>query len=185
MHQTIKTVFRSCFALVIFIVTLSLIFTCVAKVNEILHADQSYAEATTTRLHSDAEKQWVLVSNNTKPDHAIFVLMANNGYVAKIECAHYLTDICVDGENKSHRRQIQSIELLDVGQHHYIKNVSFKNSVNGQKTELKYSDAQLQQFYQTDIANLKYVIFGVALFAFAAIYVSFRIIRDFKKFLTK
>ena len=39
--------------------------------------------------------------------------------------------------------------------------------------------------FQQDIQQLKYVVFGIAIFALIALYVSFRILRNFKQFLRK
>src|SRR5690606_42148600 len=72
MHQTVKTIFRLCFASVIFLITLSLCFTCFAKIQEILQAEQHYQQATSIPLKSTAGEQYVLVSNNQRPDNAIF-----------------------------------------------------------------------------------------------------------------
>ena len=89
MHQTVKTIFRLCLAAVIFSITLSLMFTCVAKIQEILKADQYYQQAVSIPLKSNTKAQYVLVSNNQRPDNALFILIAGNGYVAKISCEHY------------------------------------------------------------------------------------------------
>ncbi|MGE8684647.1 MAG: hypothetical protein ACN6OV_09240 [Acinetobacter sp.] len=185
MHQTIKTVFRLCFAAVIFLITAALILTCLSKTQEIVYADKYFHQAKNISLDSTANEQLVLLSNNQSPDKAIFILLANNGYIAKVHCEHYLKDICLDNFNKSHTRQIQHIDLIKVGQFHYIKQVSFTNSRSHQQHVLKYSDAQIKQFYQQDISGLKYIVFGVALFAIAAIYISIRILRNFKSFLNK
>ena len=106
MHQTVKTIFRLCFASVIFLITLSLCFTCFAKIQEILQAEQHYQQATSIPLKSTAGEQYVLVSNNQRPDNAIFILIAGNGYVAKINCEHY-SALCSDEDNQSHTRQIR------------------------------------------------------------------------------
>lgn len=73
MHQTVKTIFRLCLAAVIFLVTLSLMFTCVTKIQEILKADQHYQQAVNIPLKSSAKAQYVLVSNNQRPDNALFI----------------------------------------------------------------------------------------------------------------
>ncbi len=185
MHQTIKTVFRLFFAAVIFIITAALILTCYSKTQEILRAEHYFSQAKTISLDSTPKEQLVLVSNNESPDRAIFIMLANNGYLAKMNCENYAQDICLDEFNQQHTRQIQHLDLLKIGQFQYIQNVSFTNSRTGQKKQLRYSDAQLKQFYQNDISGLKYTVFGMALFAFAALYVSYRIVRNFKSFLNK
>ena len=185
MHQTIKTVFRLFFAGVIFLITAALIWTCISKTQEILQAETHYQKAKTISLDSTAQEQLVLVSNNKSPDNAIFIVVANNGFIAKINCEHYLSDICLDDYNQSHTRQIQHIELLQTRQLSYIKNVTFTDSRNKKQITLSYNENQLKQFYQHDISGLKFIVFGVALFALAAIYVSIRILRNFKSFLNK
>lgn len=184
MHKSILTVFRLFFATVIFVVTLSLFATCFAKLYEILKADENYAQAQHISLISNKQEQFVLVSNNQKPDNAIFVLIAGNGYIAKISCDHY-TKLCSDDDNTSHTRQIQSINLFKAGQHTYIKNVSFVDSRTQQQTEVEFSTNEIQQFYKNDISNLKYVIFGIGLFALAALYVSLKILKNFRRFIGK
>ena len=184
MHQTVKTVFRFCFACVIFIVTLALFLTCFAKFQEILQADQQYKQARTIALTSDANKQFVLVSNNQNPDNAIFIQVAGQGYVAKIRCEHYPL-LCKDEMNQSHTRQIQQVELLKVGSHWYIQQLSYKDSRTQKADHFEFSPTDVQQFYKNNINHLKYVIFGIALFALAALFVSVKIIRNFRRFLTK
>lgn len=184
MHQTVKTVFRICFATVIFMVTLALFLTCFAKFQEILQADHEYTNAQTIHLKSDAKNQFVLVSNNQNPDNAIFLHLAGQGYVAKIKCEHYKA-LCTDEMNQSHTRQIQNIDLLKVGTHWYIQKVLYRDSRTQKQQQFEYSSAELKQFYDNDIRNLKYVIFGVALFAFAALFVSIKIIKNFRRFLNK
>lgn len=184
MHQTIKTIFRFCFALVIFMVTLSLCITCVSKIQEIMHADQAYQQAKSFRLVSTPEQQYVLVSDNQKPNNAVFVLIAGNGYISKTSCEHY-AKLCSDEINQSHTRQIENIHLFRVAHHTYIEQVQWRDSRTGQVTQLEYSKNEIQQFYQNDISNLKYTVFGIALFTLAALYVSVKLLRNFRRFLTK
>lgn len=184
MHQTVKTIFRLCFASVIFLVTLSLCFTSFAKIQEILQAEQHYQQATSIPLKSTASEQYVLVSNNQRPDNAIFILIAGNGYVAKINCEHYST-LCSDDYNQSHTRQIQNIDLIKAGNLFYIEKIQFRDSRASKETTLKYSKQDIQQFYQNDISNLKYTVFAITLFALAALFVSIKILRNFRRFLYK
>jgi hypothetical protein len=184
MHQTIKIVFRTCFAAVIFIVTFALFLTCFAKFQEILQADHEYTNAQTVNLKSDTKNQFVLVSNNQSPDNALFLHLAGQGYVAKIKCDHY-SALCTDEINQSHTRQVQNIDLLKVGTHWYIQKVDYRDSRTQQKQQFEYSLAEIKQFYDNDISNLKYVIFGIALFALAALFVSIKIIKNFRRFLNK
>jgi len=185
MHQTVKTIFRLFFAVVIFLITLALFFSAYSKSKEILQADQQFQQAKHISLKSTDQEQLVLVSNNKRPDQAIFILIAQNGYIAKLNCEHYLQDICTDEYNQLHTRQIQQLDLLKVGQQHYIENIRYQDSRTQKQQQWSYSTQQIQQFYQTDIASLKYIVFSIVLFALAALYVSIRIIRNFKKFLTR
>ena len=105
--------------------------------------------------------------------------------IAKFSCNHYLTDICVDDYNEQHTRQIQSIELLKAGQFNYIQQVSYLDTRTQDVKTLRYTPEQIQQFYRADMSNLKYVVFGVLLFACIALYVSVRIARNFKQFLNR
>ncbi|MGE8538823.1 MAG: hypothetical protein ACN6NI_06035 [Acinetobacter sp.] len=184
MHQTVKTIFRLCFAGVIFLITLSLCFTCFAKMQEILQAKQHYQQATNIPLKSTAGEQYVLLSNNQRPDNAIFILIAGNGYVAKINCEHY-SALCSDDDNQSHTRQIQTVDLIKAGNLFYIEKIQFRDSRTGKATALEYSKDDIQQFYQNDISNLKYIVFAIALFALAALFVSFKILKNFRRFLQK
>ncbi|TCB61093.1 hypothetical protein [Acinetobacter terrae] len=185
MHQTVKTIFRLFFAVVIFLITLALFFSAYSKSKEILQADQQFQQAKHISLKSTDQEQLVLVSNNKRPDQAIFILIAQNGYIAKLNCEHYLQDICTDEYNQLHTRQIQQLDLLKVGQQDYIENVRYQDSRTQKQQQWSYSTQQIQQFYQADIASLKYIVFSIVLFALAALYVSIRIIRNFKKFLTR
>ncbi|NNH39668.1 hypothetical protein [Acinetobacter terrae] len=185
MHQTVKTIFRLFFAVVIFLITLALFFSAYSKSKEILQADQQFQQAKHISLKSTDQEQLVLVSNNKRPDQAIFILIAQNGYIAKLNCEHYLQDICTDEYNQLHTRQIQQLDLLKVGQQHYIENIRYQDSRTQKQQQWSYSTQQIQQFYQADIASLKYIVFSIVLFALAALYVSIRIIRNFKKFLTR
>ena len=185
MHQTVKTIFRLFFAVVIFLITLALFFSAYSKSKEILQADQQFQQAKHISLKSTDQEQLVLVSNNKRPDQAIFILIAQNGYIAKLNCEHYVQDICTDEYNQLHTRQIQQLDLLKVGQQDYIENVRYQDSRTQKQQQWSYSTQQIQQFYQADIARLKYIVFSIVLFALAALYVSIRIIRNFKKFLTR
>ncbi|MGE8559409.1 MAG: hypothetical protein ACN6NJ_00440 [Acinetobacter sp.] len=185
MHETVKTTFRLFFAVIIFLITLALFFSAYSKSKEILQADQQFQQATQVKLKSTAQEQLVLVSNNKRPDQAIFIVIAQNGYIAKLNCEHYLQDICTDEYNQSHTRQIQQLDLLKVGPQHYIENISYQDSRTQKQQYWSYSKQQIQQFYQADIASLKYIVFSIVLFALAALYVSIRIIRNFKKFLSR
>ncbi|TSH77793.1 hypothetical protein E2K73_03305 [Acinetobacter sp. RF15A] len=184
MHQTVKIIFRLCFAAVIFIVTLSLVLTCFIKVRDIMNAEQHYQQATPLSLKSDPHTQYVLLSNNQKPDNTIFILIAGNGYIAKISCDHYPA-LCTDDYNQSHTRQIQTIDLIKAGNFFYIKNIQYRESRSGQVSHFNYSPQELQQFYKNDIYHLKFIVVVVALFALAALFVSLKILRNFRQFLNK
>ncbi|RFS27756.1 hypothetical protein DYI81_15320 [Acinetobacter sp. SWAC5] len=184
MHLTVKTVFRMCFAAVIFFITISLVWTCISKLNEIRLADQTFQNAQTIHLVSTKKEQLVLISNNQKPDPAIYIAIAQNGYIAKISCEHY-ANICTDQYNQQQTRQIHQVDLLKVGYNFYIHQVKYTDSRTQHSQEFKYDQAQIQQAYQQDINNLKYTVFGIGLFSCAALFVSFRILVNFKKFLNK
>ncbi|MGY5392218.1 hypothetical protein [Acinetobacter sp. NigerLNRRAM0016] len=185
MHQTIKTVFRLCFAASIFLITLALVWTCIVKTLEIKNATQALSQAQQFELKSTAAKPLVLVTNNQKPDESVFILVANQGFIAKMSCEHYAQDLCTDAENQSHRRQIDVLGLKQIGQQHYIQHIQLHDSQTQKVSRFAYSDAQIQAFFQQDIQQLKYVVFGIAIFALIALYVSFRILRNFKQFLRK
>lgn len=173
------------FALIIFLTTCALFLTCFAKTKEILYAEQTFAQAQSFKMNSKPDQILILLSNNKKPDDHIYVHVANQGYIAKLSCEHYLAELCIDDYNEQHTRQIQSIELLKAGQFNYIQHVSYLDTRTQQLKTFRYTPEQIQQFYQADITNLKYIVFGVLLFALIALYVSVRILRNFKQFLEK
>jgi hypothetical protein len=185
MHQKVKTVFRLFFALLIFILTLALFLSVFSKGKDIFSAEQSFQQAKLISLKSTSNKQLVLVSNNQRPDQAIFILIAHNGFIRKLNCTHYLKDICTDEYNQLHTRQVSQIDLFKVGQYFYIQQLNYQDSRTQKQQHLQYSKAQIQQFYQHDISNLKDIVFSVLLFAFAALFVSIKIIRNFKTFLSR
>ena len=184
MQQTIRLVFRLCLAAIIFAITAALILTCLSKSIEIIQSEQKFTEAKKIHLQSSAKEQLVLLSNNKSPDEAIYIAIAQNGYIAKSNCSHY-PQICVDDYNQQHTRQIQNIDLLHAGQFYYIQQVQYTDSRTQERKTLSYSAAQIQQFYRADVSGLKYTVFGIGLFAIAALYVSIRILRNFKTFLGK
>ena len=102
-----------------------------------------------------------------------------------MSCEHYAQDLCIDAENQTHRRQIDTLGLKKIGQQHYIQHIQFHDSQTQKVSRFNYTDAQIQTFFQQDIQQLKYVVFGIAIFALIALYVSFRILRNFKQFLRK
>ena len=85
MHQTVKTIFRLFFAVVIFLITLALFLSAYSKSKEILQADQQLQQAKHISLKSTAQEQLVLVSNNKRPDKAIFILNDQNVYFVKFQ----------------------------------------------------------------------------------------------------
>lgn len=173
------------FALIIFLTTFALLLTCFAKSKEILNADQAFAAAESFKMNSSPDQTLLLLSNNQAPDDQIYLHIAHQGNIAKLSCAHYLNDICVGDYNQQHTRQIQSIELFKVGQLNYIQQVTYRDTRTQQIKTLRYSTTQIQQFYRSDVSNLKYVVFGVFLFVLIALYVSLRIARNFKQFLNR
>ena len=185
MHQTVKTLFRLFFAMLIFLITLALFISLYAKGKEIINAEQAFQQAKIVSLKSNPQQQLVLLSNNQGSQKLIYILLAHNGYVAKVRCEHYLTDICTDAYNDSHTRQIRDVDLLTVNQHSYIKKVNYQDSLTQQQQQWSYVKAQIRDFYQADILTLKYIVFSILLFALAALYVCIRIIKNFKTFLTR
>lgn len=184
MHQTIKTIYRLCFASVIFLVTLSLLLTCFSKTYAILQANQDYAERQRIHLSSDSQQQFVLLSDNKKSNQALYILLAGQGYLSKMNCQHYPT-LCTEEYNQSHTRQIQTADLVKTGNFSYLENIQFRDSRTGQSSQLHVTEQQIAQFYKDDLSNLKYSVFAIALFACAALFVSFKLIRNFRRFLTK
>ena len=184
-HQSAKTIFRIFFACVIFLITAALFLTVFTKSYEYYFANNTFSDKKNIQHSSTVSEQLVLVSNNQKPDESIYLVVANNGYIAKFSCQHYTKDICIDDYNQSHTRQIQNIDITQIGNYKYISQVSYIDSKNSNKSQLKFSDDQIKQFYKNDVEDLKYTIFVIFLFAIAALYVSIRIIRNFKTFIHK
>lgn len=184
MQQTIRLIVRLCLAAIIFAITAALILTCLSKSIEIAQSEQNFAQAKKIHLQSSDKEQLVLLSNNKSPEEAVYIAIAQNGYIAKSNCSHY-PEICIDDYNQQHTRQIQNIDLLHAGQFHYIQQVRYTDSRTQAPKTLNYSAEQIQQFYRADVSSLKYTLFGIGLFALAAMYVSIRILRNFKTFLGK
>lgn len=185
MQFTFKTLFRIFFALIIFLTTVSLFLTCMVKVKEIFQADQTFAASQSFKMSSRPDQTLILLSNNQAPDDHIYLHIAQQGYIAKLSCEHYLTDICINDYNQQHTRQIQSITLLKAGEFNYIQQVQYLDTRTQQIQNLKYSNAQIAEFYRKDISNLKYIVFGILLFALISLYVSVRIVRNFRQFLNR
>lgn len=185
MHHTVKTIFRLVLAASVLLVTLSLCFTFIVKLQQIITASERLADAEQHHLRSTAERPLVLLSNNQKPDEKLWVTIAQKGYLAQMSCQHYAEDLCVDRYNQKHTRQIQDVSLLHVNQLWYIQNVSYRDSLTQQVSKFEYTAAQIQQFYQNDISELKYRLFAIGLFALAALFASFKLLRNFKQFLAR
>mgnify|MGYP000432100545 CR=1 FL=1 len=77
------------------------------------------------------------------------------------------------------------VVLFSFLQSYYIQKVNYTDSRTQKRQSLHYPDSQIRQFYAADISNLKYVVFGIGLFALAALYVSIRILRNLNKFIHK
>jgi hypothetical protein len=184
MHNTVKTVYRLCLAVIIFIVTLALLFTCGHKTREILHAEQSYQNARQVDLVSTATRQFVLVSKSEKPDRGVFLLIAGQGYISKMNCDHY-PSLCVAQYDQSHTRQITRMSLINIDQHVYLKQLEFNDTRSGKSTQLSFDHEQIRNAYLTDMNNLKYSVFAIALFSCAALFVTFKILRNFRRFIGK
>ncbi|WP_228258817.1 hypothetical protein [Acinetobacter ihumii] len=185
MHQTVKKIFRFSVALCIFVITAALVMTCLVKTQEILHADRDYQDRKVLDYQTDHDRQYILVSNNQKPDQAALVVLKDHGYVAKVACVHYQKTICIDDYNLFSTRYIQQVSLQAIGSHLYFRTIQWNDIKTSQLTSLSWSEQDIQQFYQNDITNLKYILGALILFSMIGIYVCYRLIRNFKQFLER
>ncbi|OTG81041.1 hypothetical protein [Acinetobacter sp. ANC 4648] len=181
--MNIKTVFRSFYAAIIFIITLILIWTSIVKAQEVLQAN--HVQPRSFSLQSNEKIEYRLSSQRSKSDQNIYVHIPNQGYIVKISCAHYLQDICTDVDNQNQSRKILNLDLVAYKHNVYIKNLKYINTETMQQKAIQYTEQQIRDFYNTDIQNLKYQLFSMVLFSLFALYVSFRVLRNFKSFLAK
>ncbi|WP_086203021.1 hypothetical protein [Acinetobacter silvestris] len=164
-------------------ITLILIWTSIVKAQEILHAQDVAPRF--FNIQSNEKVEYRLSSHRAKPDQNIYVHIPNQGYIVKISCVHYLQDICTEADNQNQFRKILNMDLVAYKNNIYIKNLKYINTQNMQQKAIQYTDQQIHDFYHTDTQNLQYQLFSMVLFSLFAVYVSFRVLRNFKSFLTK
>ncbi|MBJ9986051.1 hypothetical protein IAE19_11460 [Acinetobacter sp. S40] len=183
MHQTIKKVFRLSLAICIFVITAALVITCVVKAEDILKGTEAYQSRKVIQFDTDANHQYILMSNNQRPDQAALIVLKDQGYMAKLSCEHYLATVCTDQYNLFSTRYLHKATIQSIGNYFYFQNLQWIDIQNNQSTSLTWSQQDIQQFYQNDINNLKYILGALILFSFSGLYVCYRILRNFKTFI--
>ncbi|MCU4414010.1 hypothetical protein KTH71_08160 [Acinetobacter sp. WU_MDCI_Axc73] len=183
MHQNIKKVFRLSLAICIFVITAALVITCLIKAQDILNSNKLYEGRKVVHFDTDASHQYILMSNNQKPDQSALIVLKDHGYVMKLSCEHYLKTICTDQYNLFSTRYIRKATIQSVGNYLYFQNIQWIDIQNNQSTTLTWSQQDIQQFYQKDIDNLKYILAALLLFSLSGLYVCYRILQNFKQFL--
>lgn len=183
MHQSIKKLFRLFWAICIFLITLALVVTCGVIAKELLTTQQNIQNKHILKFESSPSQQYILMSNNKKPDQQALIVLKNQGYISKIKCEHYLTDICTDHENLLANRNIQHATLEKIGRYQYFQEIQWQDNQTGEINRLNWSPAQIHNFYQTDMTSLKYTLLALCIFAAIGLYCCYRLIRNFKKFL--
>ena len=68
---------------------------------------------------------------------------------------------------------------------YYIQDITYTNTQNMQQDTVKFSAQDIQSFHKADLIVLRNQIITLSLFTLFALYVCFRILRDFRKFLNK
>lgn len=179
----LKIVFRYFFAFVIFLVSLILIWTTSVKTVEVFNAP--HVKATSTQLSSTSAQEFCLIGNNQKPDQKLFITIPNQGYVATISCIHYMDSLCTDQDNQHQFRKINSIKIINYKSNQYIQHIDFTNTQTLQKKSFDFTEQQIADFYTADTEKLKFQLIPLFFFSLFAIYVSVRILRNFKTFLNK
>ncbi|RKG31967.1 hypothetical protein D7V21_12560 [Acinetobacter guerrae] len=183
MHQTIKKVFRFSLAICIFVITAALVVTCIVKAQDILKSSETYESRKTIKFDTDSNHQYILMSNNQKPDQSALIVLKDHGYVVKLSCEHYLKTVCTDQYNLFSTRYIRKATIQSIGNYVYFQNIQWTDIQNNQPTALTWSQQDIQQLYQNDIDNLKYILGALILFSLSGLYVCYRIIRNFRKFI--
>lgn len=181
--MNIKTSFRYIYATIIFIITIMLVWTCIVKTQDYFQAQ--HVQAKPFSLSSNEKTEYRLLSDNQKTKKLLYVIIPNQGFIAKINCEHYLTTLCTDQDNQTQFRKINQVDLLAFKQHVYIQNINYTHTQNTQRKSFNFTSEEIQSFYQADIETLKYQLFTLVLFSFFALYVCFRILRNFRSFLQK
>ncbi|WP_151978469.1 hypothetical protein [Acinetobacter soli] len=185
MHQSIKTVVRLVSATCIFLITAALILTFYSKAKEIWNAEDEYTHKQISQIQSDATHTYRLLSNNKKPNQAFYIVLQDRGYIAKLNCEHYLASLCTDRYNEIGTRVIQDATFQTFGTHSYLEKIRYMDTQTNMPGSYTWSEQDIKSLYAQDMSNLKYVLFGVGIFALIALYCSYRILRNFKQFLKK
>ena len=160
-----------------------LIWTCVVKTLEFTHSSNNPDHILT--LSSNAQTEYRLLSNNQKPDEKLWIVIKNQGYIVTLNCQHYLKTLCTDQDNQHPFRKIDHVTLQRFNDKYYIQDITYTNTQNMQQNTVKFSVQDIQSFHQADLITLRNQIITLSLFALFALYVCFRILRDFRKFLNK
>lgn len=181
--MTLKMLFRCFYAFVLILITAMLIWTCVIKTLELTHIKNTADNVTT--FASNTQTEYRLLSNNKKPDQKILITIPNQGYIAEINCEHYLNTLCTDADNQHPFRKINKITLQNYGNKSYIQDISYTNTQDMQQKSFQFKQVDIQSFRALDKTTLIHQIISLCLFALFAIYVCFRILKDFRRFLNK
>lgn len=179
----LKIAFRYFFAFIIFLISLILIWTTSVKTAEVFTAHQVQPQS--SQLKSTTAQEFRLVSNNQKPDQKVFITIPNQGYIVAVSCLHYMTSLCTDPNNQHQFRKINSIQIINYNAHQYIQNIDFTNTQTLQNETFHFTESEIAKFYAADIEKLKFQLIPLFFFSLFAMYVSIRILRNFKTFLNK
>lgn len=181
--MTFKMLFRCFYAFVLILITAMLIWTCVVKTLEFTRSNTIPDQSST--FSSNNQIEYRLLSNNQKPDEKLWIVIKNQGYIAKLNCQHYLKTLCTDQDNQHPFRKIDHVTLQRFNDKYYIQDITYTNTQNMQQDTVKFSAQDIQSFHKADLIILRNQIITLSLFALFALYVCFRILRDFRKFLNK
>lgn len=185
MHQTLKIVVRLILATCIFLITAALILTCITKSYEIWSAQDEYKNKQISHIRTNENHTYRLLSNNKKPHQAFYIVLQDQGYIAKFNCENYINSLCIDKYNEVGTRIVQNATFQNIGQHSYIQNIEFLDSQTNMIGSFNWSQKEIDALYAEDMKGLKFIVVGISIFALIAIYCSFRIIRNFRRFLEK
>ena len=179
--MSVKTVFRCFYASILSLITLALLWTCMVKSYDLFFNQDSKVHV--IQIATDQKHHYQLVHNQDKNNPQLFIVFNDQSYLAKISCQHYQDNLCKkDGVGKEFR-QVLHADLQQIKQNTYIKNLTYLNTQTQQKFSYSFTDADLQQFYQSDLKTARNQLITLAIFAVFALFVCFRIFRNFKKFL--
>lgn len=181
--MTFKMLFRCFYAFVLILITTMLIWTCVVKTLELTRSSNTPDHVST--FSSNTQTEYRLLSNNQKPDKKLWIVIKNQGYIAELNCEHYLKTLCTDQDNQHPFRRIDHVTVQRFNDKYYIQEMSYTNTQNMQQNTVKFSAQDIRSFHQADLITLRNQIITLSLFALFALYVCYRILRDFRKFLNK